>query len=218
MSISKLEVDSVILEFGQRKILSDIYLCSETGRITGVLGRNGSGKSCLMRIIYGVLNAQNSSVRFNGQTFFQAFKKPEKIRYLPQSSFVPKSLSLNKVLRIFECEHQMFFYDFPEFAKFYDEPVRHLSFGQKRLVEIYLILKSKSEFVLLDEPFSYLMPVHVEKLKEILAIEKNKKGIVITDHLYRDLLDIKDDLYLIHDLKSYRIENSEDLKVYGYLH
>ena len=70
---------------------------------------------------------------------------------------------------------------------------------------------------MLDEPFSYLMPIHVEKLKEILAIEKTKKGIVITDHLYQDLLDVTDDLYLIHDLKSYRIRNLEDLKVYGYL-
>jgi ATPase subunit of ABC transporter with duplicated ATPase domains len=46
-----LEADSVQLQFGERKILSDVYLKCETGKITGLLGRNGEGKSCLMRII-----------------------------------------------------------------------------------------------------------------------------------------------------------------------
>ena len=49
--INTLEVDSVILDFGSRRILQDVYLKSETGKITGLLGGNGSGKSCLMKII-----------------------------------------------------------------------------------------------------------------------------------------------------------------------
>ena len=48
----KLEIDSIQFEFNGRKILSDIYLQCETGKITGLLGKNGEGKSCLMNIIY----------------------------------------------------------------------------------------------------------------------------------------------------------------------
>lgn len=50
-----LEVDSVILEFSSNRILHDVYMKSETGKVTGLLGRNGIGKSCLMKIIYGEL-------------------------------------------------------------------------------------------------------------------------------------------------------------------
>lgn len=48
-----LEVDSVILEFGNKRVLQDVYLKCETNHITGLLGRNGSGKSCLMNIMDG---------------------------------------------------------------------------------------------------------------------------------------------------------------------
>ena len=55
-----LEVDSIQLAFNNRRILSDIYLKCETGKITGLLGRNGQGKSCLMKIIYGTLSCEKS--------------------------------------------------------------------------------------------------------------------------------------------------------------
>jgi ABC-type sugar transport system ATPase subunit len=48
-----LEVDSILLEFDLKRVLQDVYLKSETGKVTGLLGRNGSGKSCLMKILFG---------------------------------------------------------------------------------------------------------------------------------------------------------------------
>ena len=53
-----LEVNSIQLEFDGRRILSDIYIKCETGKITGLLGRNGQGKSCLMKIMYGDLKCE----------------------------------------------------------------------------------------------------------------------------------------------------------------
>ena len=50
-----LEIDSVELSFGDRRILSGVYLAVETGGVTAVLGRNGCGKSCLMKILCGSL-------------------------------------------------------------------------------------------------------------------------------------------------------------------
>ena len=50
-----LEVDSVILEFDSKRVLHNVYLKSETGKVTGLLGRNGTGKSCLMKILFSSL-------------------------------------------------------------------------------------------------------------------------------------------------------------------
>ena len=52
-----LEFDSLYLEFGPKRVLSSIYMKCETGKITALLGRNGSGKSCLMKIVFGALDS-----------------------------------------------------------------------------------------------------------------------------------------------------------------
>ena len=99
----KLEADSIQLEFGGRKILSDIFVKCETGKITGLLGRNGEGKSCLMKIIYGSLKC-DKSVRFDDISQFEAFKRPDLLLYLPQVNFIPKGLSLKRIFKDFELD------------------------------------------------------------------------------------------------------------------
>lgn len=213
----KLEVDSVTLEFEDRRILSDIYMLFETGTVTGILGRNGAGKSCLMKIIFGSLRAQYSSVRFNGNPMPNGYQQDDRIKYLPQFTISPKFLSLNKILSFFKCGSSQLIADFPEFENSLKLPLRELSFGQMKLFETYIFLTSNSKFILLDEPFSYLMPLHVEKLKTIINNEKRNKGIVITDHLYNDLSDVSDSIYLIYNSVSRKIENYSELKQYGYI-
>ena len=86
-----LETDSIQLEFDGRRILSDIYIKCETGKITGLLGRNGEGKSCLMKIIYGSLKAEKS-VRIDKTAYYEVYKHPGLLLYLPQYlSMVPAS-------------------------------------------------------------------------------------------------------------------------------
>jgi len=199
---SKLEVNSVYLEFGGRRILSDIYMLFETGKVTGILGRNGVGKSCLLKIIFGSLNAQYSNLRYNGETLFSAYRYDDKIKYLPQFNIFPCFMKISKAISLFDTDPGTLIADFPEFEPVFNLNFGQLSFGQKRLLETYLFLKAGSTFILLDEPFSYLMPIHVEKIKEIMKEEKKKKGIVITDHLYGDLMDVADSVYLIYNSAS----------------
>ncbi|MBC8984356.1 ATP-binding cassette domain-containing protein [Pedobacter sp. N36a] len=80
----QLEIDSVSLQFGSRTILSDVYLKCETGKITGLLGRNGTGKSSLMNLIFGTLVPGNKSVRFDGQAVPKAYQHHE----LPKKGFL----------------------------------------------------------------------------------------------------------------------------------
>ena len=57
MDKHKLIVDSVVVRFGQKTVLSGGYITSETGMVTGLLGRNGAGKSCMFRALMGDLRA-----------------------------------------------------------------------------------------------------------------------------------------------------------------
>ena len=105
--IHKLEADGIQLEFKGKRILSDIYLKSETGKITGLLGRNGEGKSCLMKIIYGSMESE-SSIRCDGAIYKKAFRQRGLLTYLPQFNFIPGSLTPKRIFQDFELEFSLF--------------------------------------------------------------------------------------------------------------
>jgi len=212
-----LEVDSIILEFGAKRVLQDVYLKSESGKTTGILGRNGAGKSCLMQIIYGELKTNNKSIRLNGKAVLDASRNPEDIRYLPQFNFIPIGVKISRIFKDFELNFSDFTAYFPEFEKYYNDKLKNLSGGEIRIIEIYAILASQTKFVMLDEPFSQVMPKHVNPIKSLINNEKNNKGIIITDHLYEHIIDICDDIYVIANGKTYLTKDRSDLIQLGYI-
>lgn len=212
-----LEVDSIILEFGSKRVLQDIYLRNETGIISGILGRNGSGKSCLLNIVYGTLKTNNKSIRIDKQAVFDGFRYPEKFRFLPQFSFIPKNIRTKQVFKDYNLCFDKFLKYFPEFQKLYTTKAKDLSGGERRIIEIYSILASDTMFCLLDEPFSQVMPMHVDTIKNIMQNEKQKKGIIITDHLYKNVINVSDELNVITFGKSFLIHEEKDLIKLGYI-
>lgn len=214
--IDILEIDSVLLEFGSKRILKDVYLKSETGKVTGVLGRNGTGKSCLMKILFGELIPSDKSIRINGKALITSNRSPKDLRYLPQKRFIPNSLTIERVFNDFKLDFADLIYNFPELEKFYKSKLINLSGGERRIIEIYTILVSQTKFSMLDEPFSQVMPIHIDSIKKLILREKENKGIIITDHMYQHIIDICDDLYVINNEKTYLTRSIEDLETLGY--
>lgn len=212
-----LEVDGVMLSFGQNCVLQNIYLKCESGSVTGLLGRNGCGKSTLMRIMFGEPLTEDRSVRIDNESLLGSFRNPKDMRYLPQQHFIPKHLSLTRVLDDFGLEKDRLLENFPEFEAFPKLKVNQLSGGWQRILELYIILKSESKFVLLDEPFSHIMPLHVETIKRLIVEEKQIKGILISDHLYQHILEVSDQVYMINNGRSFPIESAQDLHDNGYI-
>ncbi len=217
MTKNVLEADSVYLEYNTRTILSDVYVKAETGKVTGFLGRNGCGKSSLMRIIFGLLKGNFQSVRLNRQYQESLLTVHDAIRYLPQKTFIPKQLSIQQICDLFEVSFRDTIDEFAIFEKYQHQKLGSLSGGEIRLFEAVVVLLSGAKFVILDEPFSHIMPLHVEQLKELINREKLKKGIIITDHLYKHIMEVSDDLYLIRDGKTFRIYAHDDLVRHGYV-
>ena len=212
-----LQVDSIILEFDTKRVLQDVFLSNETGKTSGILGRNGTGKTCLMNIIYGELKTNNKSIRLDGKAIFDGFRNPETLRYLPQFNFAPKNLRIKRIFKDFELNFSEFIEYFPDFEKYYNSKLRNLSGGENRILEIYSILASKTKFCMLDEPFSQVMPVHIDTIKDIINEEKKNKGIIITDHLYEHIIDICDEIYVILNGKTYLTKDRNDLIKLGYI-
>lgn len=212
-----LEVDNIEKYFGDVQLLYGVYLKAEAGAVTGILGSNGCGKSTLLKIIFGSVKSKYKLIKVDGKAILKKLYTTGIVKYLPQHNFIPDFMSIRKALQLYEVseeDFQSFFVedDFDMLQKF-----GHLSGGQRRIVEVFLSLKTPSRIILLDEPFSHISPVQVEAIKELIQTEKQDKIIVITDHLYREITEVSDALYLIKNGSSKRIEQLHELEDYKYI-
>lgn len=213
-----LEIDSIQKYVNKNFSLSDIYLRCETGDVLGIFGRNGSGKSMLLKIIFGKENADNKFIRINNQLLKTAYKKPDTIVYLPQNSFLPKNLSVKKILNLYFDRETVAAILEDEFLKtMYLSKISELSGGELRYLELKLLLKSTAKFVLLDEPLNALSPILREKIIRLIANEKASKGIIITDHDFSNLSSITTQNYLMNNGTLKKITGIEDLVLWNYL-
>jgi len=212
-----LEIDSVILSFGEKRVLSDIYLKCSTGEVVGILGRNGSGKTTLLRIIFGELETNNKSIRINSQVISEPYKTVGLIKFLPQFNFLLSATTVKQLFNSFEIDFDDFIILFPGFEKYYKRRLTEMSGGERRIVEIYTILTSASMFCLLDEPFTHIMPVHIETVKQLIEREKHKKGIILIDHQYENVIDTCNRIYIINNGKTNEVLNEADFQRFGYL-
>lgn len=227
--IHTLLADSIVLSFGKRNVLNGAWLHSSTGTVTGVLGCNGSGKSTMFRTVMGQLKAHGCHVQIDGETVLPAECRfapagllrgntpGRHIKYLPQGQFLPDRLTLGEVFGYFGMDYGRFSEEFPEFSRYHDIRVRSLSPGEIRIAEIWLALCSQAPFCILDEPFSFLAPVIVERIQALIMRFKPVKGIVVSDHNYRALLGIADEVLLLADGYVHLVRDSSDLVRYGYI-
>ena len=216
MDKHKLIVDSVVVRFGDKTVLSGGYITSETGMVTGLLGRNGAGKSCMFRALMGGLRVENVMVSMD--------EKPVDrqvigrfIKYLPQGRLLPESISLHRAFELYGVNYWSFVNRFPKYSRFYDSHIWELSGGEARLVELYLILLSEAPFYILDEPFSQIDPVSIESVQELIRERRKDHGIIVTDHNYEAISSVADSLFVIADGYTNQVHSREDLVRHGYL-
>ncbi len=214
-----LEADGIRIAFGGREVLASIYLRVQTGQIVGLLGRNGSGKSVLLQTIFGARAVADASVRVNGRRVVPAYREPGLLNYLPQEPLLPPSLSLAQAARLLKVNLEEATASFPALRQYFDGRLGELSGGSGRLAQALLMLHQPTAFSLFDEPFSGVMPVHVETLAEEMQRAKPRKGLLITDHRYAEVLPICDVVYLLHQGRLLQLAGDVrgQLRDYGYL-
>lgn len=216
--MSHLHVDSVRKSYGNNLILSDVFLSCKTGEIKGLIGRNGCGKSTLLKIIFGVEKAEFSFVRVNNKIIRNISDGRNLINYLPQDNFLPNNIKIKRLIRLFLGKKKSDLLFENAFIKpLLNKTNNVLSGGEKRIVEILLILNSEAVFILLDEPFNGVSPIVREQIISIINSMRNIKGIIITDHDYRNVIKLADKIVFLKDGHLKEIKKHEELIELGYL-
>lgn len=215
-----LRIENIYKSYGNNSILSNVTLECRRGEILGVFGRNGTGKSTLLKIIFGTLKYDQGLIKIGQNSYAQKEIIPNQvISYLPQETFLPKNIKVRNIIPFFYPEghdQDKIFYS-KGVGSFTERKIRELSIGQLRYLEILIIGNLNHSYMLLDEPFSMIEPIYKDFIKEFLLELKDKKGIILTDHYYDDVLEITDKNFLLKAGEIIKIENKTDLVKNEYL-
>lgn len=196
-----LECHNVTKRYGTKTALDKLSLSVESGRITGLLGPNGSGKTTLIKIISGILCANEGEVLVGGNEI--GIKSKKIISYLPERPYFSPGMRVCETIKFFKD----FYEDFSEDAAAdmlgrldisLDAKIRTLSKGNREKVQLILVMSRKAKLYLLDEPMGGVDPAARDFiLKTILTSYNEKAGIIISTHLISDVEKILDDVIFL---------------------
>lgn len=215
-----LKVTELNKSYGKKAILKNINLDCKVGEIIGIFGRNGTGKSTLLKLIFGTVKADSILIKINSEIISQKdVIQSKRIGYLPQDTFLPKEREVREIIPLFfpnGDDQDKIFYS-PQVSNFEKIKVGKLSLGQLRYLELLIIGNLNHTFLMLDEPFSMIEPIYKDVIKGLLLELKKSKGIILTDHYYNDVLEITDKNFVIKDTEKIEILDKDDLVKHEYL-
>ena len=186
-----LVVDTVSKRFGAIQALDGVSFEVEPGRIFGLLGANGAGKTTSMRIVLDILRADSGSVTWQGTPNIELPR--DTWGYLPEERGLYMRMTVIEVLRFFaalygvpydqatrEVEDWLARFRVPDYR---DRKVEELSKGNQQKIQFIAAILHDPDVLIMDEPFSGLDPVNVQLLKEaFLEMRDRGKTLIFSTH------------------------------------
>ena len=216
--MSILHIDSVTKSFGSKKILQDVYLTCETGKVVALLGSIGSGKSTLLQIIFGTVKGDSQFIKFNDKVLTKQSDRKNRIAYLPQQPMFPKNTTVKNLISLFcNRENTLKLFNNDLIKPFLNRTVRNLSGGERKLVEVLTVIHSEAECILLEQPYTGLSPILTEKVMKTIKELSKEKGFIISNFMTEYALELSDEIYFLHDGILKQIKDLNELQQHYYL-
>ena len=203
-------------QFGNKKILKDINLTIPKGRIIGLLGKNGTGKSTLIKLINDLLTPTSGEILVNGKRVGVESKKV--ISYLPERTYLDKSMTVDQVIAYFKD----FYKDFSEtkarkLLKDLDldttQKLSKMSKGMQEKVQLVLVMSRKADLYILDEPLGGVDPATRDYILDTILNNFNEDAsVIISTHLIADIERILDEVIFIDNGEIILQSNCDELR------
>lgn len=197
-----IEVKNVSVRFKDELVLDGVSLNFEVGKIYGIQGKNGSGKSVLFKVIAGFLKPDSGEVIVNREKLYIDKDFPEECGVMIESPGLIDSMSgfqnlkylasINKRISDGAIRSYMELFDLDPTSK---KKVKNYSLGMRQKLGIIQAVMEDQRIVLLDEPMNSLDEKSVDLVRDHLLSIKKDKVLIITSHNREDLEYVCDDIY-----------------------
>lgn len=212
--MNKIQVKNLSKEIKGKYVLNNINLSFERGKIYGLYGRNGSGKTMLLRALAGLLIPTGGEIDMDGKILHKDMDFPENVgiiientSLLPQFDGFTNLKQLGKIRNVATDEDIDKALDTVG-LKGETKKVKAYSLGMRQRLSIAQAIFEKPELLLLDEPTNALDENYIDKVREILLREKDRGAIVIiASHNKDDLRILADEIISMSDGKAKMMES-----------
>lgn len=199
----KIKVKNVSKKFRNNFVLKDVSLEFESGKIYGLSGRNGAGKSVLLKIICGLYTPTTGEVTFNDVNYNKKDMLVPNVRALIEKpNFFPDLTGLENLQLLANIQNKITNNEIYETLKIVNlesdmnKKYSEYSLGMKQKLGIAQVLMENPEVIILDEPFNGIEEESVKQISKFLLKEKmNGKLILVSTHIKEDLEKLSDIIY-----------------------
>ena len=196
----KLLVKNISKHIGKKEILKDISIELESGKVYGFVGKNGSGKTMLLRAISGLINLDSGSIFIDGEKLHDKIEFPpetgiviENMELLPECSAKRNLQMLAKIKNIADEKDIIFSLERVGLDPDSDKKVKKFSLGMKQRLNIAQAIFENQKIILLDEPTNALDEDAVQLIYKIIREEKSRGAtIIVATHHKEDLKEVCD--------------------------
>ncbi len=211
-----LECKHVYKQFDNKQVLKDVNISIPRGKIIGLLGKNGMGKSTLIKLMNDLLTPTAGEILINGEPAGVESKKI--ISYLPERTYLDKSMKVYQVIRYFE----EFYEDFDaEKAKDLikdldldlDSKISKMSKGMQEKLQLVLVMSRQADLYILDEPLGGVDPATRDYILDTILCNFNEgASVIISTHLIADIERILDEVIFINKGEIVLASSADELR------
>ena len=196
-----IKCEGLVKKYGNMTALSDFSIEIPAGRIIGILGPNGSGKTTFIKSLCGVLTPEAGTIRIDGKEVGTESKKI--VSYLPERPYFSSAVRVKETLDFFEG----FYEDFERKTALHmlstlqidlKSKIGSLSKGTREKLQLVLVMSRRAKVYLLDEPMGGVDPAARDFiLKTILTNYSEDASVLISTHLISDVEKVLDEVVFI---------------------
>lgn len=211
-----LEFKNVNKSFGKKIVLDNINLKIQPGKIYGLLGKNGVGKTTLIKMINDLLTIDSGEILFKGRNINVDSKL--NISYLPERTYLDKQMTINEALILFNDFYSNF--DLKKAKKLLkdldldiNQKISKMSKGMQEKLQLILVMSRDADLYILDEPLGGVDPATRDYILDTILNNFNEKSsLIISTHLISDIEKILDEVIFIDKGKIVLTSSADELR------
>jgi len=199
-----IELKNIEKSFGKYQVLKNISINIEPGKITAIVGPNGSGKTTIIKSILGLVQPDKGEILFNNKSVIKEYLYRKDIGYMPQAASFPDNLTVNEVfnmisdIRMQQMNGNAELINILNLQPELNKKIRTLSGGNKQKVSACIALMFNPKIIILDEPTAGLDPAASANLKKKIVEQRDAgKTIILTSHIMAEIEELSDNILFL---------------------